>query len=78
MGDGNRLYMCGTNAHAPKDWVIYVSSHVPRARTNEGINYRPLLLFVRCSENRNDHWIIFVRADPNRSLIFALPFDARE
>lgn len=25
MGDGNRLYMCGTNAHLPKDWVIYVS-----------------------------------------------------
>lgn len=25
MGDGNRLYMCGTNAHSPKDWVIYVS-----------------------------------------------------
>lgn len=26
MGDGNRLYMCGTNAHNPKDWVIYVST----------------------------------------------------
>ena len=25
MGDGSRLYMCGTNAHSPKDWVIYVS-----------------------------------------------------
>jgi hypothetical protein len=25
MGDGGRLYMCGTNAHSPKDWVIYVS-----------------------------------------------------
>lgn len=21
----NRLYICGTNAHNPKDWVIYVS-----------------------------------------------------
>lgn len=28
MGDGNRLYMCGTNAHSPKDWVIYVSIRV--------------------------------------------------
>jgi hypothetical protein len=25
MGDGGRLYVCGTNAHSPKDWVIYVS-----------------------------------------------------
>lgn len=25
MSDGNRLYICGTNAHSPKDWVIYVS-----------------------------------------------------
>nr|CAD7423697.1 unnamed protein product [Timema monikensis] len=23
MGDGTRLYLCGTNAHSPKDWVIY-------------------------------------------------------
>lgn len=23
MGDGSRLYICGTNAHSPKDWVIY-------------------------------------------------------
>lgn len=22
----NRLYICGTNAHNPKDWVIYVSN----------------------------------------------------
>lgn len=26
MGDGSRLYICGTNAHNPKDWVIYVSN----------------------------------------------------
>lgn len=25
MADGGRLYVCGTNAHNPKDWVIYVS-----------------------------------------------------
>ncbi|XP_065352421.1 semaphorin-2A isoform X2 [Cloeon dipterum] len=23
MGDGSRLYVCGTHAHNPKDWVIY-------------------------------------------------------
>jgi len=34
MGDGNRLYMCGTNAHSPKDWVIYVSFHVIFNREN--------------------------------------------
>lgn len=26
MDNGNRLYICGTNAHNPKDYVIYVSS----------------------------------------------------
>ncbi len=25
MDNGNRLYICGTNAHNPKDYVIYVS-----------------------------------------------------
>lgn len=25
MGDGSRLYVCGTNAHNPKDLVINVS-----------------------------------------------------
>lgn len=25
IGDGTQLYICGTNAHNPKDWVIYVS-----------------------------------------------------
>lgn len=24
MENGNRLYICGTNAHNPKDYVIYV------------------------------------------------------
>lgn len=27
LGDGERLYVCGTNAHSPKDWVVYVSSY---------------------------------------------------
>lgn len=25
IGDGSRIYVCGTNAHSPKDYVIYVS-----------------------------------------------------
>ncbi|XP_047003518.1 semaphorin-2A-like [Schistocerca americana] len=29
--DGNRLYICGTNAHNPKDWVIYANlTHLSR------------------------------------------------
>ncbi|XP_047004553.1 semaphorin-2A-like [Schistocerca americana] len=31
MGDGTRLYVCGTNAHFPKDWVIYANlTHLSR------------------------------------------------
>ncbi|XP_047003750.1 semaphorin-2A-like isoform X1 [Schistocerca americana] len=31
MGNGNRLYVCGTNAHSPKDWVIYANlTHLSR------------------------------------------------
>lgn len=26
MENGNRLYICGTNAHSPKDYVLYVSA----------------------------------------------------
>lgn len=25
---GKRLYVCGTNAHSPKDWVLNVSSEI--------------------------------------------------
>ena len=29
IGDGNRLYICGTNAYSPKDWMIYTNlTHV--------------------------------------------------
>lgn len=27
MNKGNRLYICGTNAHSPKDYVLYVSEN---------------------------------------------------
>ncbi|KAF7399723.1 hypothetical protein HZH68_008315 [Vespula germanica] len=38
MGDGNRLYMCGTNAHSPKDWVIYSNlTHLPRHEFVPGV-----------------------------------------
>lgn len=33
MGNGERLYICGTNAHNPKDWVIYVSKHLFNHKT---------------------------------------------
>ncbi|EEB16176.1 conserved hypothetical protein [Pediculus humanus corporis] len=35
IGDGSRFYVCGTNAHNPKDWVIYVS-----------LNYLIFYLFI--------------------------------
>ncbi|XP_069700579.1 semaphorin-2A [Periplaneta americana] len=38
MGDGGRLYMCGTNAHSPKDWVIYSNlTHLPRHEYVPGV-----------------------------------------
>ncbi|XP_015438245.1 PREDICTED: semaphorin-2A [Dufourea novaeangliae] len=38
MGDGNRLYMCGTNAHSPKDWVIYSNlTHLSRHEYVPGV-----------------------------------------
>lgn len=33
IGDGNRLYVCGTNAHYPKDWVI--NSNLSRSHSQE-------------------------------------------
>ncbi|XP_044756007.1 semaphorin-2A isoform X1 [Coccinella septempunctata] len=31
MGDGKRLYICGTNAHNPKDWVVNANlTHIGR------------------------------------------------
>lgn len=38
MGDGSRLYVCGTNAHGPKDWVIYANlTHLPKNEVVPGI-----------------------------------------
>ncbi|KAJ8915222.1 hypothetical protein NQ315_015445 [Exocentrus adspersus] len=38
MGDGSRLYICGTNAHNPKDWVINSNlTHLPRNTFVPGI-----------------------------------------
>ncbi|XP_056647935.1 semaphorin-2A isoform X1 [Diorhabda sublineata] len=38
MGDGSRLYVCGTNAHNPKDWVINANlTHLPRNTFVPGI-----------------------------------------
>ncbi|XP_045525753.1 semaphorin-2A isoform X1 [Pieris brassicae] len=38
MGDGSRLYICGTNAHSPKDWVLYSNlTHLPRHEYVPGI-----------------------------------------
>ncbi|CAG9091882.1 unnamed protein product [Plutella xylostella] len=38
LGDGQRLYVCGTNAHSPKDWVVYLNlTHLPRHEYIHGI-----------------------------------------
>jgi len=38
MGDGSRLYVCGTNAHNPKDLVIYANlTNLPRTEYVPGI-----------------------------------------
>lgn len=38
MDNGNRLYICGTNAHNPKDYVIYSNlTHLPRSEFVPGI-----------------------------------------
>ncbi|XP_041972853.1 semaphorin-2A-like isoform X2 [Aricia agestis] len=38
MGDGDRLYVCGTNAHSPKDWVVYLNlTHLPRHEYVPGV-----------------------------------------
>ncbi|XP_044257966.1 semaphorin-2A isoform X1 [Tribolium madens] len=38
MGDGSRLYICGTNAHNPKDWVVNANlTHLSRNTFVPGI-----------------------------------------
>ncbi|XP_077297385.1 semaphorin-2A-like [Arctopsyche grandis] len=38
IGDGQRLYVCGTNAHSPKDWVLYLNlTHLPRHEYIPGV-----------------------------------------
>ncbi|KAF2888697.1 hypothetical protein ILUMI_17476, partial [Ignelater luminosus] len=38
IGDGTRLYLCGTNAHNPKDWIIYSNlTHLNRNTFVPGI-----------------------------------------
>ncbi|RWS17341.1 semaphorin-2A-like protein, partial [Dinothrombium tinctorium] len=38
VGDGNKLYICGTNAHSPRDWVINANlSHLSAYESFPGI-----------------------------------------
>ncbi|KAJ8672419.1 hypothetical protein QAD02_003678, partial [Eretmocerus hayati] len=38
MDGGDRLYLCGTNAHSPKDWVIHSNlTHLSRTEHVPGI-----------------------------------------
>ncbi|XP_076352751.1 semaphorin-2A-like [Tachypleus tridentatus] len=38
IGEGNKLYVCGTNAHNPKDWIIHANlSHIGQHEKYPGI-----------------------------------------
>ena len=50
MENGNRLYICGTNAHNPKDYVIYVSIVVFRFSFFFGEHYR-VEMRRKCHQN---------------------------
>lgn len=52
MDNGNRLYICGTNAHSPKDYVIYVSV----------LCYDSLFLFLFSS--LNEHFFLRLPESP--------------
>ncbi|KAI8440221.1 hypothetical protein MSG28_001601 [Choristoneura fumiferana] len=40
LGDDERLYVCGTNAHSPKDWVVYLNlTHLPRHEYVPGVGF---------------------------------------
>ncbi|KAF4526525.1 hypothetical protein B566_EDAN005892 [Ephemera danica] len=58
MGDGGRIYVCGTNAHSPKDWVIYSNlTHLPRNEYVPGVG----LGIAKCpydpSDNSTAVWV---------------------
>ena len=43
IGDGSRLYVCGTNAHSPKDQVIYANlTKLARHEFYPGEHYLPI------------------------------------
>ncbi|XP_059487643.1 semaphorin-2A isoform X2 [Neocloeon triangulifer] len=51
-GDGTRLYVCGTNAHNPKDWVIYSNlTHLSRNDYVPGIG----MGVAKCPYDPNDN-----------------------
>ncbi|XP_071453669.1 semaphorin-2A-like [Hetaerina americana] len=52
MADGSRLYICGTNAHSPKDWVIHSNlTHLPRHEYVPGIGTG----IAKCPFDPNDN-----------------------
>ncbi|XP_075210954.1 semaphorin 2a [Lycorma delicatula] len=52
IGDGTRLYVCGTNAHNPKDWVVYSNlTHLPRSEYVPGVGVG----IAKCPYDPNDN-----------------------
>ncbi|KAE8747691.1 hypothetical protein FOCC_FOCC005670 [Frankliniella occidentalis] len=58
MGDGGRLYVCGTNAHNPKDWVIYSNlTHLPRHEYVPGVGTGVAKCPYDPSDNSTAVWV---------------------
>ncbi|KAG8282640.1 Semaphorin-2A [Homalodisca vitripennis] len=52
VGDGTRIYICGTNAHNPKDWVIYSNlTHLHRSEYVPGVGVG----IAKCPYDPNDN-----------------------
>ncbi|XP_026463274.1 semaphorin-2A isoform X2 [Ctenocephalides felis] len=53
IGDGTQLYICGTNAHNPKDWVIYSNlTHLGRKESHPSVTG---LGIAKCPYDPNDN-----------------------
>lgn len=58
IGDGSRLYVCGTNAHNPKDWVVYSNlTHLPRSEYVPGVGVGIAKCPYDPSDNSTAVWV---------------------
>ncbi|XP_071445173.1 semaphorin-2A [Hetaerina americana] len=58
MTDGGRLYICGTNAHSPKDWVVYSNlTHLARHEYVPGVGMGIAKCPYDPSDNSTAVWV---------------------